>query len=240
MAGGMPAGMTDAVQGAVQNVIHEKNILDYLFGSGLVVQGVLLLLILVSVFSWAIIISKALQLRRVRRENEEFSDLFWETKNLSRLDDSSRRFAASPLVGIFLGGYRELSSLIRDGRATEELPTVSSAMQRAEIEEGARLDRGVTFLATTASAAPFIGLFGTVWGIMNAFQGLAYAKSTTIQAVAPGISEALVATAVGLAAAIPAAVGFNYYTAAIRQIRQSMESFKDEFLNVAKLVSSAE
>ncbi len=236
MAGGVPAGMSDAVQ----NVIHEKNILDYLFGSGLVVQGVLLLLILVSVFSWAIIISKALQLRRVRKENEEFSDLFWETKNLSRLDDSSRRFAASPLVGIFLGGYRELSSLVREGRATEDLPTVSSAMQRAGIEESARLERGVTFLATTASAAPFIGLFGTVWGIMNAFQGLAYAKSTTIQAVAPGISEALVATAVGLAAAIPAAVGFNYFTAAIRQIRQSMDSFKDEFLNVAKLVSSAE
>ena len=240
MAGGVPAGVSDAVQGAVQNVIHEKNILDYLFGSGLVVQGVLLILILVSVFSWAIIISKALQLRRVRRENEEFSDLFWETKNLSRLDDSSRRFAASPLVGIFLGGYRELTSLVREGRVSDELPTVSSAMQRAGIEEGARLDRGVTFLATTASAAPFIGLFGTVWGIMNAFQGLAYAKSTTIQAVAPGISEALVATAVGLAAAIPAAVGFNYFTAAIRQIRQSMDSFKEEFLNVAKLVSTAE
>jgi biopolymer transport protein TolQ len=92
----------------------------------------------------------------------------------------------------------------------------------------------VTFLASVASAAPFIGLFGTVWGIMNAFHGLSQAKSTTIQAVAPGISEALVATAVGLAAAIPAAVAFNYFTASIKKFRQLMDSFSEEFLNIAR------
>jgi biopolymer transport protein TolQ len=115
-----------------------------------------------------------------------------------------------------------------------DLGTVERALKRAELEESHRLEKGITFLASVASAAPFIGLFGTVWGIMNAFHGLGDAKSSTIQAVAPGISEALVATAVGLAAAIPAAVAFNYFSSSIRKFRQSMDSFSAEFLNIAR------
>jgi len=111
---------------------------------------------------------------------------------------------------------------------------VERALRRAELEESHRLEKGVTFLASVASAAPFIGLFGTVWGIMNAFHGLSSAKGTTIQAVAPGISEALVATAVGLAAAIPAAVAYNYFSASIKKFRQNMDSFAEEFLNIAR------
>jgi biopolymer transport protein TolQ len=137
---------------------------------------------------------------------------------------------------VFSSGYRELlhtvqeskqSASVAAGDATRELGTVERALRRAELEETHRLERGVTFLASVASAAPFIGLFGTVWGIMNAFHGLSQAKSSTIQAVAPGISEALVA------AAIPAAVAFNYFTATIKKFRQLMDGFSEEFLNIA-------
>jgi biopolymer transport protein TolQ len=116
----------------------------------------------------------------------------------------------------------------------EDLSSVSAALRRAEIAEAARLEKGITFLATVASAAPFIGLFGTVWGIMTAFHGLSQAKSSTIQAVAPGISEALVATAVGLAAAIPAAVAYNYFAVAIKQFRSGMNAFSSDFLLLAR------
>jgi biopolymer transport protein TolQ len=220
-------------------------------GSGIVVQSVLIMLVLLSVWSWAITIAKMLQFRKAQRCSEEFSSVFWETRNFARIDDSSRRLGASPLATVFASGYRELMLMLqeakdRDGKrdavdATRrgsdpqsDLGTVERALKRAELEESHRLERGITFLASVASAAPFIGLFGTVWGIMNAFHGLGDAKSSTIQAVAPGISEALVATAVGLAAAIPAAVAFNYFNAAIRKFRQSMDSFSDEFINIAR------
>jgi biopolymer transport protein TolQ len=215
------------------------------WGSGFVVQAVLLILIALSIWSWAITIAKIIQLRTATRKSGEFSDIFWETRNFARVDDSSRRLDGSPLASVFTSGYRELMHIVQENTeaqkkgvlaagADEDLGTVERALKRAELDETHRLERGVTFLATVASAAPFIGLFGTVWGIMNAFHGLGQAKSTTIQAVAPGISEALVATAVGLAAAIPAAVAFNYFTAAIRQLRQKMDSFSSEFLNIAR------
>jgi biopolymer transport protein TolQ len=210
------------------------SLLDHILGSGFVVQFVLIILILLSVLSWAIMISKALQLRKAKAESEEFSNIFWETRNLARVDDTSRRLQGSPLVRLFISGYRELMQVLQEKEGVVDLSTVQSAMDRAEVDEMHRLERGVTFLATTASAAPFIGLFGTVWGIMNAFHGLSFAKNTTIQAVAPGISEALVATAVGLAAAIPAAVGYNYFSVAIRQLRQKMDSFISEFVNIAR------
>lgn len=235
------SAVADPVAPVVQSMpaaVPAKGLIDYLFGSGLVVQLVLIILIVLSVLSWAVIIAKLIQIRKAKKENLEFSGLFWETRNLSRIDDTSRRLNTCPLVKLFVTGYRELIQLFKDQQADAyskgDLSTIDSVMSRAELEEGSRLERGITFLATTASAAPFIGLFGTVWGIMNAFQGLAYAKSTTIQAVAPGISEALVATAVGLAAAIPASVGYNFFSAAINQIKDSMDNFRGEFLTLAK------
>ena len=224
------------------NVIQEKNILSMLFSSGPIVQAVLIILIMLSVWSWAISISKYLQLKRAKKDSEEFTRIFWESKNLSRVDDSSRRLEGSPLSGVFISGYREVLRLIQnkderivDTKGFVDLSTVESALNRAEIQESQKLEKGVVFLATVASSAPFIGLFGTVWGIMNAFHGLTAAKSTTIQAVAPGISEALVATAVGLAAAIPAAIAYNYFSSTIKSFRHSIHAFKNEFINVAKL-----
>lgn len=220
-------------------IIEERSLYTMLFGSGPVVQAVLFILIALSIWSWAITIAKFLQLRKARNDGEEFNAIFWETKNLQRVEDSTRRLDSSPLVRIFSFGYREVLRLLHDresqgARGDVDLSTIEAALKRAELQEMTRLERGITFLATVASSAPFIGLFGTVWGIMNAFHGLSAAKSTTIQAVAPGISEALVATAIGLAAAIPAAIAYNYFTVTVRQIRLSMAAFSGEFMNVAR------
>jgi biopolymer transport protein TolQ len=215
--------------------MHETDLLSLLFGGSFVVQAVLLLLVALSVWSWAIVIGKAVQFKKARAASEEFHSLFWESRNLPRVEDSARRLSASPLVQVFTSGYREF---VRSGQephtGSGTLSTVETALRRAEVEESVRLEKGIVFLATVSSAAPFIGLFGTVWGIMNAFMGLSAAKSTTIQAVAPGISEALIATAVGLAAAIPAAVAYNYFSTTVRQFRQSMSTFSDEFLSLAR------
>ncbi len=223
-------------------VAEAPSILNMIFGSGLVVQSVLIILILLSVWSWAITIAKSIQFRRAQANSDEFAQVFWESRNFARIDESSRRLTSSPLVSVFTSGYRELLHTLQETKESgaapldlsSELGTVERALRRAELEESHRLERGVTFLASVASAAPFIGLFGTVWGIMNAFHGLSQAKSSTIQAVAPGISEALVATAVGLAAAIPAAIAYNYFTASLKKFRQSMDGFSEEFLNIAR------
>ncbi|WKZ56896.1 MAG: protein TolQ [Bdellovibrionota bacterium] len=220
---------------------NTAGILHMVLGSGPVVQAVLLLLIVLSVWSWTITIAKYLQFRKAREESDEFSSLFWESRNFVRIEDTARRLEASPLAKLFEAGHKELGHIFRrsgergkDLVTGHNLETVERALNRAEFDEVAKLEKGITFLATVASAAPFIGLFGTVWGIMNAFHGLSYAKSTTIQAVAPGISEALVATAVGLAAAIPAAVAYNYCAVAVRRFRELMQRFSAEFVNVAK------
>ncbi len=220
--------------------ILSSGVFSMIAGSGPVVLSVLILLIVLSVWSWTITVAKYLQLKKANKESNEFSALFWETRNLARVDDSSRRLQSSPLAQVFSSGFRELAHLQTEDQQVDldlkanELRTVERALKRAEFEEALRLEKGVTFLATVASAAPFIGLFGTVWGIMNAFHNMGSSKLTTIQAVAPGISEALVATAVGLAAAIPAAVAYNYFAVAIRHMRESMDKFSEEFLTLAR------
>ena len=213
-----------------------QGILSMVTGSGVVVQAVLFILIGLSFVSWAITIDRARRFRRARDQSNEFSAIFWETRNFARVSDTSARLSESPLSRVFQSGYKELAALLQESkdRTGTPLDTVERALRRAELNEAHRLERGVTFLATVASAAPFIGLFGTVWGIMNAFHGLSSVKNSTIQAVAPGISEALVATAVGLAAAIPAAVAYNYFAVDVRRFRESMNKFSDEFLTVAR------
>ena len=220
----------------------DNHVLNMMFSSGPVVQSVLILLIILSVFSWAIVIAKILQLKKAQAASLEFSSLFWESRDFSKIDDSSERLAASPLSQVFRSGYRELMHQLHRGRNEDngieiEIGTIERALKRAEQDEASKLERGITFLASVASAAPFIGLFGTVWGIMHAFNGLSMAKSTSIQAVAPGISEALVATAIGLAAAIPAAVAYNYFSTMVSRFRQKMASFSSEFLNFTEYQS---
>lgn len=215
--------------------------LDMLIGSGPVVSGVLYSLIAVSIASWAVIVFKARQLGAARRGCERFTELFWDTRNLTEVSRLAAQLPSSPVAAVFGAGYDELVRLRNRKSAndvlTTELPGVANverAMHRAAAQQRVELERLLTFLATTASTAPFVGLFGTVWGIMNSFRGLSAGGASTIQAVAPGISEALVATAAGLAAAIPALVAFNYYSRRARLISAEMNSFISEFLNIAE------
>lgn len=221
-----------------------QGVLDMVRGSGLVVQAVLYLLVLFSVVSWGIIFYKYRQVRAANVQSERFIEIFWDSRNLSSIHDASRELRASPVAQVFRSGYEELLRVSRskkEGRQGEGLTTelgsvenVSRAMKRATSVEITRLEKALTFLATTGSTTPFIGLFGTVWGIMNAFRGLSVTHSSSIQAVAPGIAEALVATAAGLAAAIPAVVAYNHFVQRIRVLATDMDNFSHEFLNIAE------
>jgi len=221
-----------------------QSILDLVRGSGLVVQAILYLLVLFSVVSWGIIAQKFRQLWRAKSESEKFIEIFWERRNLSAIHDASRELSASPVGQVFRSGYEELIRVSRSKKeqaAGENLTTelggienVSRAMKRATSVEITKLEKHCSFLATTASCAPFVGLFGTVWGIMDAFRGLSVTHTSSIQAVAPGIAEALIATAVGLAAAIPALIAYNHYVQQIKVLAVEMDNFCQEFLNIAE------
>ncbi len=217
--------------------------IEHLFsGTGPVVMAVLWLLVAFSIGSWGVTFHKLRELRRARRESERFIDIFWDLKSLGQIHGASSDLKQSPVAQVFRAGYQELLRITRarrGGEAEEETElggtaNVERAMRRATNLEITRLQRALTFLATTASTAPFIGLFGTVWGIMDAFRGLSTAQSSSIQAVAPGISEALVATAVGLAAAIPAVVAYNHFSHEVSVLNADMENFTAEFLNIAE------
>jgi biopolymer transport protein TolQ len=221
----------------------EQDLWSLAIGSGWVVRLVLLTLVATSIGSWGIALAKGREMRRARRQSARFIDVFWEAKNLSAIQAASSEMKESPVAQVFRAGYQELQRLTRLKRGSGEegeesefggLENVQRAMQRARTQEVTRLERGLTFLATTASTAPFIGLFGTVWGIMTAFMGLSATTSSSIQAVAPGIAEALVATAVGLAAAIPAVVMYNRFARQLRVLTAEMDTFGAEFLNIAE------
>jgi len=214
-----------------------------LTGSGPVVLAVLYTLIAASVASWGIVIFKARQLHAARQGAEAFQKLFWDTRNLAEVSRACAQLGPNPLASVFAAGYEELLRLRTKKKAAAEegfstelggIANVERAMRRAASRERTELEKLLTFLATTSSTAPFIGLFGTVWGIMNSFRGLSAGGPSSIQAVAPGISEALIATAAGLAAAIPALVAYNHYARATRLIAGEMDSFISEFLNIAE------
>jgi biopolymer transport protein TolQ len=221
----------------------ERDLWSLAIGSGWVVRLVLLTLVGTSIVSWGIALAKGREMRRARRQSARFIDVFWEAKNLSAIQAASTDMKESPVAQVFRAGYQELQRFTRLKRGSAEegeesefggVENVQRAMQRARTQEVTRLERGLTFLATTASTAPFIGLFGTVWGIMTAFMGLSATTSSSIQAVAPGIAEALVATAVGLAAAIPAVVMYNRFARQLRVLTAEMDTFGAEFLNIAE------
>lgn len=234
-----------SVAAQVGEPLRQDSVVDMVTHSGPVVQSVLYLLLAFSVISWGIIFYKFLQIRQARSSSERFSSVFWETKNLASVHATSLERKESPVAQVFRAGYQELMRFTRGRKqpnqtagdaASEEggIENVERAMRRAMREQLTRLESSLTFLATTASAAPFVGLFGTVWGIMNAFRGLSMSGTSSIQAVAPGIAEALIATAVGLAAAIPAVMAYNYFSRQVRLLAAEMENFLAEFLNIAE------
>jgi biopolymer transport protein TolQ len=210
--------------------------------SGPVVGGVLAILVLASVVSWAVILKKWLHLRRAADESVKFLDTFWQSKRLDAIYQASERLRASPLSQVFRAGYVELSKVTGNkqgelGGMNEQLggiENVERALKRAAATEVTHLESTVPFLGTTASAAPFIGLFGTVWGIMRAFNDIYRMGNANLATVAKPISEALIATGFGLAAAIPAVVAYNYFVARIRVLDSEMTNFSHDFLNIVK------
>lgn len=199
--------------------------------SGLVAKAVLLILLAFSILSWSIILSKWASLGRARVQSGRFLRAFRKANRLNDVSTVAEQFKPSPLVAVFEGGYEELR---RQGGIARNVNSVQRAMQIASSEELTRLESRSSWLATTGSVAPFVGLFGTVWGIIDAFHGLGTAGAATLRAVAPGVSEALITTAAGLFAAIPAVIAYNHFAQNMREFGARMDDFSLEFLNTVE------
>ena len=223
--------------------------LDLVQRTGPVNQSVLALLAILSIISWAIILHKSWAYRSAGRHTRRFLDAFRKSSKFSEVQAVCRSLTESPLVGLFQSGYAELTAQLRQStpdevtgnpRGTAARPTLKSlaavdrALMRASVVEVNKLESRITFLATTASISPFVGLFGTVVGIMMSFQMIGETGSTNLASVGPGIAEALVATAFGLIAAVPAVVAYNYFSNRVRLFASEMDDFAMEFLNIAE------
>ena len=196
--------------------------------------AVIAILVLFSLFSWTIVFSKSSVFGKARRENRSFLRAFRKSPNLQSIAVASEQFRAAPLVAVFDFGYEEVERQVKQRGSLVNKSSVERSLQLGISEEVTKLETNMNWLATVASVSPFIGLFGTVWGIIDAFQGLGNAGSASLRAVAPGISEALVTTAVGLAAAIPAAIFYNVFGTRIKEIGTRMEDFAIEFQNLVE------
>jgi len=210
-----------------------------------VAKGTLILLALMSIVSWFVIGTKWLYLARAYKRSVNFVELFWRTQRLDDVWKSTENDPPSPVSEVFRAGFVELAKLRK--RRTEaggdastpethigDIESIERSLARARTMAITEMENKVPFLATTASSAPFIGLFGTVWGIMNSFRNIGAKGAANLATVAPGIAEALVATAIGLVAAIPAVMGYNYLSRRIRVISAEMETFTNDFLNIIR------
>ena len=231
-----------------ENLPGNPSILSFFGETGTTAKVVLGVLLFFSLVSWVIIFAKFLRLRKVSRQSEKFVAFFRKSKRFSEVNTFAGELADTPLTTLFKAGYAELDAQVKANRA-DDAPTtgggagklliknisgIERALERAIGVEMSRLTRSMTFLATTASACPFIGLFGTVWGIMQSFRAIGVTGSTSIAAVAPGISEALINTAAGLAAAIPAVIFYNFLSGRVKLFASEMDDFAMEFLNICE------
>lgn len=224
------------------------NFIQLILGASPVVKGVVLFLLLFSIASWAIVLYKAVAFRRMETHSRTFLDVFRRSTKFSEVQAVCKSLADSPLVGMFQAGYAELNLQLKqpatageaspDARAPrptlKSLAAVDRALLRASSVEVTKLEKYLPFLATTASVTPFIGLLGTVWGIMDAFQEIGVQGSTDLAVVAPGIAEALFTTAIGLFAAIPAVYFYNHFTTKVKIYAAELDDFAMEFLNIAE------
>jgi len=223
------------------------SILEMFSNASLMVQLVLLLLVFFSIASWTIILLKYNYIRKAFNESAHFVDFFWNNRDLSDAYAKAKQFDSSPVARIFRIGYMELKKLNQSGVpiASPEVPgrsggafrgidNVKRSLRRAINTEVTKLTQMVPFLATAGNTTPFIGLFGTVWGIMNSFHGIGLRGSASLAVVAPGIAEALIATATGLAVAIPSVIAYNYFSQKIRVIESELISFSADFLNIVE------
>jgi biopolymer transport protein TolQ len=227
--------------------VQNLSIFQMVIDAGFMVKFVMLLLFIFSLVSWSIIIMKHLSYKRARTENALFLDIFWKSKNLADAYKIAKEMPDSPEASIFILGFNELQKLGRGrSRGTKQgaedtlemqlasMDNLKRALRKAESTQLSRLGRYLSFLATTGSATPFIGLFGTVWGIMTSFQDIGMRGSASLAVVAPGISEALVATAAGLAVAIPSVIFYNYYSNKLANLENDMQGFSADFLNLVE------
>jgi biopolymer transport protein TolQ len=229
------------------------NAINLILQAGVVAKGVLLVLLFFSLACWTIIFLKLRTFARADRQDERFLRLFRESKNLQGAYEDCRRFPQSPLAALFREGYREVSYALKgnpspagapsapeaaargsDLSADDLLSRISRSLRHASLREIAGLERTLIFLATTGNVTPFIGLFGTVWGIMDAFHSIGLTGSANLGAVAPGIAEALITTAAGLATAIPGVIAYNYFLNRIKGTATRMDLFALEFTGMAE------
>lgn len=208
------------------------------------VMAVLVILVAMSLISWYIIAMKAAYLNKARKQSDKFQDVFWRSKRLDNTYKEAETLKSSPIAQMFRAGYVELTKLKKGEKEKDKdaesmelsgIENVERALRRASLAETTELEKNLSFLATTGSTAPFIGLFGTVWGIMHAFVNLsANTGEMGIQTVAGPIAEALIATAIGLLAAIPSVMAYNFFNQKIKVLQADMESFSNDFLNIVK------
>jgi biopolymer transport protein TolQ len=219
------------------------SLLSMILDAGLMVKFVLLLLFIFSVVSWAIIFLKYRYYRKIKKENEMFDADYSRSTKLSDVLPAAKKYSFSTTAEVFRVGYTELTKINKplndsaqgsDEISLSSLDNLERSLNKACNTEMTKLESALGFLATTGSASPFIGLFGTVWGIMDTFKGIGARGSATLAVVAPGISEALIATAAGLAAAIPAVIFYNYFLTQSKNMVQEMDNFAAEFLNIVE------
>jgi biopolymer transport protein TolQ len=218
------------------------NVVQMIMHAGPVVKVVLLILFLFSIISWSIIFMKWRYLRKAGQDTAYFLELFWESTALNQIYQESEDLAWSPVAQLFRSGYTELRRSMKfqdpspswDSARRPIMDNVERSLRKATIDQSNRMEKALSFLATTGNTTPFIGLFGTVWGIMEAFRGIGMKGSASLAVVAPGISEALIATAVGLGAAIPAVVAYNTFTSRVTVLRSEMETFSSDFLSLVE------
>ncbi len=201
----------------------KDSVLQLILQAGYVVKGVLVILLFFSIVSWAIILFKNRYFSRANKESEQFLRAFRSNRDPNELYQGIRSLTISPIVNVFKAVYTD--------EARKEKSETKRLLRRYEALESAKLEKYLNFLATTGSTTPFIGLFGTVWGIMNAFMGIGSAGAASLAVVAPGIAESLIATAAGLVAAIPAVIAYNYYLSKARRMIIEMEDFSEELLD---------
>ena len=234
----MPIYLATVAQ--TEEAIASPGIVELMLTADAVVQLVLLILILMSLSCWVIIFNKYKLLRDAGAATEQFLDLFWKSQRLDQVYDRANQMDHSPVAAVFKAGYIELSKLTKakQAEASGELlggeENLDRALRRAARVERNNLEKMTTFLATTGSTAPFIGLFGTVWGILLAFQKIGATGQASLAVVGPDIAHALIATAIGLAAAIPAVMAYNYFNRRIRVLEDEMGNFSSDFLNIVK------
>ncbi len=221
---------------AVTSVVTDFSLLSLFLRADLVVKSVIIILILASIYSWAIISAKLVRIRRLKQLENEFDEIFWSGNSFEDLFETFNFNQNDPKSKIFCSAINEWKKSKKDKTDIKDINSLKERMNRSMQvtfnKETEIIEKNLTFLATAGSTAPFIGLFGTVWGIMNSFQSIAIAQNTNLSVVAPGIAEALFATALGLFVAIPAVVAYNKITSDFSKYFISLESFIDEFTTI--------